>query len=415
LDPAARRNAPAFLRELGWREFAWNVLFHWPELATTNLRPEYDAFPWTEPSPSDLRAWQFGRTGIPLVDAGMRELWATGVMHNRVRMVAASFLIKNLLIDWRVGEQWFWDTLVDADEASNPFNWQWVAGSGADAAPYFRVFNPELQAAKFDPRGEYLDRWVPERLTPDYPDPIVDLARSRRDALAADQDAGLSGAHRVVVGHPGVQEAGRHRVTGSGRIDDPGLRNRHADRLRAAFRDEHVVRPLGDDRQAVAIAHRLGDTLGLGLVAEQLRLMHVGDDDVHALDRRLEAGGAEVGDEASGARVERDHRPGGVRAVDEVAHAGGAGAVDQGVPGEVEHGRLVEQLVRQVRSAEGPVGAPLGEHGAVLAFDEDHDRAGREPGSRGQVRGDALSLQLLHVIVQVGDADTPHEVDLSAQ
>jgi len=106
-------------------------------------------------------------------------------MHNRVRMVTASFLIKNLLIDWRVGEQWFWDTLVDADEASNPFNWQWVAGSGADAAPYFRVFNPELQAAKFDPRGEYLDRWVPERHTPGYPDPIVDLAQSRRDALVA--------------------------------------------------------------------------------------------------------------------------------------------------------------------------------------------------------------------------------------
>jgi deoxyribodipyrimidine photo-lyase len=119
------------------------------------------------------------------VDAGMRELWATGGMHNRVRMVAASFLIKNLLIDWRLGEQWFWDTLVDADEASNPFNWQWVAGSGADAAPYFRVFNPELQAAKFDPRGEYLDRWVPERHAPGYPDPMVDLAQSRRDALTA--------------------------------------------------------------------------------------------------------------------------------------------------------------------------------------------------------------------------------------
>jgi deoxyribodipyrimidine photo-lyase len=185
LAPAARRNAAGFLRELGWREFAWNILFHWPELATKNLRPEFDAFPWSAPGHDDLVAWQRGRTGIPLVDAGMRELWATGVMHNRVRMVTASFLIKNLLIDWRVGEQWFWDTLVDADEASNPFNWQWVAGSGADAAPYFRVFNPELQAARFDPRGEYLDRWVPERLMPGYPDPIVDLAQSRRDALAA--------------------------------------------------------------------------------------------------------------------------------------------------------------------------------------------------------------------------------------
>lgn len=185
LTPAARRNAPGFLRELGWREFNWNILFHTPELATKNVRPEFDAFPWSTPSPDDLTAWQRGRTGIPLVDAGMRELWMTGYMHNRVRMVTASFLTKNLLIDWRVGEQWFWDTLVDADEASNPGNWQWVAGSGADAAPYFRVFNPELQAAKFDPRGQYLERWVPERLGPGYPDPIVDLAQSRRDALTA--------------------------------------------------------------------------------------------------------------------------------------------------------------------------------------------------------------------------------------
>jgi len=185
LAAPARRNAAGFLRELGWREFAWNILFHWTDLATKNLRPEFDAFPWSAPSQGDLTAWQRGLTGIPLVDAGMRELWATGTMHNRVRMVTASFLVKNLLIDWRVGEQWFWDTLVDADEASNPFNWQWVAGSGADAAPYFRVFNPELQAAKFDPDGRYLDRWVPERLTPGYPDPIVDLAQSRRDALTA--------------------------------------------------------------------------------------------------------------------------------------------------------------------------------------------------------------------------------------
>ena len=115
----------------------------------------------------------------------MRELWTTGYMHNRVRMVAASFLVKNLLVDWRVGEQWFWDTLVDADEANNPGNWQWVAGSGADAAPYFRVFNPELQAQKFDPHGEYMRRWVPELGTDAYPEPIVDLAESRREALAA--------------------------------------------------------------------------------------------------------------------------------------------------------------------------------------------------------------------------------------
>jgi deoxyribodipyrimidine photo-lyase len=185
LTPAARRNAPKFLSEVGWREFNWNILFHAPNLATENFRPEFDAFPWSEPDPDDLAAWQQGRTGIPLVDAGMRELWTTGYMHNRVRMVAASLLIKNLLIDWRVGERWFWDTLVDADEASNPANWQWVAGSGADAAPYFRVFNPELQAAKFDPHREYLDRWVPERLALDYPQPIVDLAQSRRDALTA--------------------------------------------------------------------------------------------------------------------------------------------------------------------------------------------------------------------------------------
>ena len=185
LAPGARRNASGFLREVGWREFGWHMLFHVPELATRNLRPEFDAFPWSPPSPEELAAWQGGRTGIPLVDAGMRELWTTGFMHNRVRMVAASFLVKNLLIDWRIGEQWFWDTLVDADEASNPGNWQWVAGSGADAAPYFRIFNPELQAAKFDPDGQYLGRWVSERLSPEYPDPIVDLAESRRRALAA--------------------------------------------------------------------------------------------------------------------------------------------------------------------------------------------------------------------------------------
>ncbi|CAN5453039.1 deoxyribodipyrimidine photo-lyase [soil metagenome] len=187
LTPAGRRNAPKFLSEVGWREFNWNILFHSPDLATKNFRPEFDAFPWDQQSPDDLAAWQQGRTGIPLVDAGMRELWTTGVMHNRVRMVAASLLVKNLLVDWRVGEQWFWDTLVDADEASNPANWQWVAGSGADAAPYFRVFNPELQAAKFDPDGVYLDRWVPERLSAEYPAPIVDLAQSRREALSAYQ------------------------------------------------------------------------------------------------------------------------------------------------------------------------------------------------------------------------------------
>jgi deoxyribodipyrimidine photo-lyase len=185
LSDAARRNAPKYLSEVGWREFNANILFHFPELATRNVRGEFDAFPWGGPNPTELEAWRHGRTGIPLVDAGMRELWHNGVMHNRVRMVVASFLVKNLLVDWRVGEEWFWDTLVDADEASNPGNWQWVAGSGADAAPYFRVFNPLLQADKFDPEREYVRRWVPEYGTPDYPDPIVDLAESRRQALEA--------------------------------------------------------------------------------------------------------------------------------------------------------------------------------------------------------------------------------------
>ncbi|MBO9626942.1 MAG: deoxyribodipyrimidine photo-lyase [Microbacterium sp.] len=173
--------AGGFLSELGWREFAWHTLFHFPRLATDNLRSEYDAFPWPRLRPTHLAAWQRGETGVPLVDAGMRELWHTGFMHNRVRMVAASFLVKNLLIDWRRGEEWFWDTLVDADEASNPFNWQWVAGSGADAAPYFRVFNPELQAKKFDPQGLYVAQWASDAPT----EPVVDLGETRKAALAA--------------------------------------------------------------------------------------------------------------------------------------------------------------------------------------------------------------------------------------
>jgi deoxyribodipyrimidine photo-lyase len=181
----ASANSAKFLSEVGWREFSWHILFHWPRLATENFRPAFDAFPWSPPAPEVLVAWRQGRTGIPLVDAGMRELWHTGYMHNRVRMVVASFLVKNLLVDWRLGEQWFWDTLVDADEANNPASWQWVAGSGADAAPYFRVFNPQRQAAKFDADAEYIRRWVPEFGTPDYPDPIVDLAATRRAALEA--------------------------------------------------------------------------------------------------------------------------------------------------------------------------------------------------------------------------------------
>ena len=179
------KNSAKFLSEVGWREFSWNILFHSPRLATENFRPAFDGFPWGQADPAELAAWREGRTGIPLVDAGMRELWHTGYMHNRVRMVVASFLVKNLLVDWRVGEQWFWDTLVDADEANNPASWQWVAGSGADAAPYFRVFNPELQAAKFDPDAEYIRRWVPEYGTPAYPHPIVDLGETRRQALEA--------------------------------------------------------------------------------------------------------------------------------------------------------------------------------------------------------------------------------------
>lgn len=173
--------AAGFLSEIGWREFAWHTAFHAPDIATKNLRPQYDRFPWPRLHPSQLEAWQRGETGIPLVDAGMRELWHTGFMHNRVRMVTASFLVKNLLIDWRRGEEWFWDTLVDADGASNPFNWQWVAGSGADAAPYFRVFNPELQAKKFDPHGLYISEWASDAPT----EPIVDLAATRKAALAA--------------------------------------------------------------------------------------------------------------------------------------------------------------------------------------------------------------------------------------
>jgi len=184
-DAAARKNAAKFLSEVGWREFSFHQLFHNPDISTRNLRSDFDSFPWQPPNPQLLRAWRRGETGVSLVDAGMRELWATGTMHNRVRMVTASFLIKNLGIDWRIGEEWFWDTLVDADEASNPASWQWVAGSGYDAAPYFRVFNSELQAAKFDTDAEYRLEWVPEFGTPDYPDPIVDLAESRNRALAA--------------------------------------------------------------------------------------------------------------------------------------------------------------------------------------------------------------------------------------
>ena len=168
----AGKNAPAsdtekFRKEVAWREFAYHLLFHHPDLATRNFNPAFDAFAW-KTDDALLTAWQRGQTGYPIVDAGMRQLWQIGWMHNRVRMLVASVLVKHLLIDWREGEAWFWDTLVDADCANNPASWQWVAGSGADAAPYFRIFNPILQGEKFDPEGAYVRRFVPElALLPD--------------------------------------------------------------------------------------------------------------------------------------------------------------------------------------------------------------------------------------------------------
>jgi deoxyribodipyrimidine photo-lyase len=199
----------SFLRELIWREFAYHLLYHFPTLPDEPLRPEFRAFPWAADAKL-LTAWQRGRTGYPIVDAGMRELWATGWTHNRVRMIAASLLVKHLLQPWTAGAAWFWDTLVDADLANNSASWQWVAGCGTDAAPYFRVFNPVLQGLKFDGDGDYVRRWVPElaklpdvwlhrpweapadvlaaagvRLGRDYPAPIVDLNDGRARALAA--------------------------------------------------------------------------------------------------------------------------------------------------------------------------------------------------------------------------------------
>lgn len=204
--------AEAFLRELIWREFSHHLLFHWPHFPDTPFRQEFSKFPWHEDGDA-LKRWQQGRTGIPIVDAGMRELWTTGWMHNRVRMVVASFLVKHLLIPWQAGEQWFWDTLVDADLANNAANWQWVAGCGADAAPYFRIFNPVLQGKKFDADGAYVKAWVPEIaklprakihepwkagkddlekarviIGETYPAPIVDLNAGRKRALAAYQE-----------------------------------------------------------------------------------------------------------------------------------------------------------------------------------------------------------------------------------
>lgn len=163
-DRTSGPGAETFRREIAWREFCYHLLWHNPDIATRNVDRSFDNFSWRRDVKA-LRAWQRGRTGYPIVDAGMRELWRTGWMHNRVRMIAASFLIKHLLIDWRKGEQWFWDTLVDADPANNPASWQWVAGSGADASPYFRIFNPTLQGEKFDSDGTYVRRYVPEIAT----------------------------------------------------------------------------------------------------------------------------------------------------------------------------------------------------------------------------------------------------------
>lgn len=178
------KQAEAYLRQLVWREFAYHLLYHFPQTASRPKRPEFDAFPWRMRK-DWFDAWKRGRTGYPLVDAGMRELWRTGWMHNRVRMVAASFLVKHLMIPWQEGAKWFWDTLVDADLANNTLGWQWVAGCGADAAPYFRIFNPTLQAERFDPDGEYIRRWIPEWGTPDYPRPIVEHNEARARALDA--------------------------------------------------------------------------------------------------------------------------------------------------------------------------------------------------------------------------------------
>ena len=213
-EAAARGGAPAaeadkFTTEIVWREFSAHLLHHFPRLADTAFRPEYDAMPWRNDA-DELKAFKRGRTGYPIVDAGLRQLWTFGWMHNRVRMIVGSFLVKDLLIDWRVGEAWFWDTLVDADWASNVQNWQWIAGSGADAAPSFRIFNPVSQGQKFDPEGGYVRRWVPElarlpdrwlhapwtaptdvlrrarvELGRTYPRPVVDHGLARARALEA--------------------------------------------------------------------------------------------------------------------------------------------------------------------------------------------------------------------------------------
>ena len=220
-DKANEKNLDSFLSEIGWREFSYYLLYHFSELAYKNFQPRFDNFPWHHNQKYFL-AWQKGLTGYPIVDAGMRELWHTGYMHNRVRMIVGSFLVKNLLIDWRYGEKWFWDCLVDADLASNSASWQWVAGSGADAAPYFRVFNPVLQGEKFDPEGEYTKKYLPQlaklpaqylfnpsaapkeilkaaqiELGKDYPFAIVDIDSSRNKALEAFKKLKITNADKL--------------------------------------------------------------------------------------------------------------------------------------------------------------------------------------------------------------------------
>jgi deoxyribodipyrimidine photo-lyase len=209
-NAASEAQSEHFQRELAWREFSYALLYHFPELTWKNLNERFNEFPWKAQQSRQLEQWQRGETGYPLVDAGMRELWETGYMHNRVRMVVGSFLVKNLMLHWHQGARWFWDTLVDADLANNSCSWQWVAGCGADAAPYFRIFNPVTQSQKFDPGGDYIRRFVPElkklpdkllhepfkapqqeleaagiKLGKDYPEPIVDLRESRQAALSA--------------------------------------------------------------------------------------------------------------------------------------------------------------------------------------------------------------------------------------
>ena len=205
-------NVVRFLAELGWREFSHHLLWQKPTLSTKPFYEQFEVFPWQD-NEDLFEAWKKGQTGFPIIDAGMRELWETGYMHNRVRMLVASFLTKNVLIPWQEGESWFWDTLVDADPANNAASWQWVAGCGADASPYFRVFNPITQGERFDPQGTYIRRWLPELsdtphihtpwlgkslLSPsNYPDPILDLKTTRERALAAYQ-AMRSGRMKVI-------------------------------------------------------------------------------------------------------------------------------------------------------------------------------------------------------------------------